>query len=218
MSTYVPISLSLEITLETALHVGTGFGLAQLLDDRTTCGPHPYPTYEATLPYIPGSSLKGRLRAHAERMAASLALAQATLLIEDLFGTARIPGRLVFPDAHLVEVDERMIARKDANLLPYLALEERTFVALSRQRRTAIDKRLARIEATSAGLRMETTLRGWLLPEQAQLALALLVLAAHTTTMIGGHKARGMGAVQIRASTCMIDEQVLSLAQLWEAL
>lgn len=215
------VRLHIEILLEAGLHIGTGFGVARMLDERTTCGPHPRrPTFhpETALPYIPGSSLKGRLRAKADEVQRALDLTDGKTLIGDLFGGVREHGRLIFSDAHLIREDETILAQDNGALVPYLALEQRSHVALSLTRRSALEDMLMRIEVVSPGIRMETTIRGWLPTERARTGLALLTLAVCTTTHLGGHKGRGLGAVRMIPTHVMIDETEVSREELGEAL
>lgn len=205
MTSYTRVRLPLRIHAQSALHIGTGFGLAQLLDDRTTRGPHPYPSRPGVrLPYIPGASLKGRLRFYATSLLHALAKQDHDVLIADLFGSAASPSRLTFPDAHLIAAEERAVASvPDGDdggagaLLPYLALEERNNVALSRTRRAAREQMLLRMEVAAPLLNYTCAIHGWLPVGRDLRATALLVLAAYAATHIGGYKGRGLGAIRI---------------------
>jgi len=216
MSNYTSMSCELEIGLLSALHIGTGFGLAGLVDDRITIGPVPHQSNLPALPYIPGASLKGRLRMYAADLAGpnSLALTDQAALRNDLFGTPTEPTRLVFPDAHLT--DANVAAIRPA--APALTIEERTHVTISRTRRSAIDQLLMRLEVAAPGLQLTTTIRGWLPAERAERGLALLTLAACAITHLGGHKGRGLGAVHIRPTRVLLDGESCQLASLWEHL
>lgn len=216
MSTYAPVQCELEIGLLSALHIGTGFGVAGLVDDRTTVGPVPHQSNLPALPYIPGASLKGRLRMYAYNLAgqSGLALADQAILCQDLFGTAAQATRLVFPDAHLT--DATVSAVRPAPQA--LTLEERSHVTISRLRRSAIDQLLMRIEVAAPGLQLTTTIRGWLPAERAAHGLALLTIAACATTHLGGHKGRGLGAVYIRPTRVFLQDTPCNVAELWERL
>lgn len=205
MTSYTAVRLPLVISSESALHIGTGFGLAQILDDRATRGPHPFASRAGVLlPYIPGASLKGRLRFHAASLLRALAPERSEALLTALFGSASSPGRLIFPDAHLApEVEAQVAAGPDGGdaragaLLPLLALEERSNVALSRARRAAREHMLLRMEVAAPQLSYTCAIYGRLPAGQDRPGLALLALAAHATTHLGGAKGRGLGAVRV---------------------
>ncbi|NJN66275.1 MAG: hypothetical protein HC884_05970 [Chloroflexaceae bacterium] len=235
MTTCTPVSLHVTLRFESGLHIGTGFGIAKLLDERTMQGPHPK-TIGGTIPYVPGSSLKGRLRAKATSLVATLFPSEdeetckaRNEMIIDLFGAHLTPespprpgerraGRLVFADAHLSEQDAVTITEHKGALLPYLALERRTHVALSRERRSAKEDMLMTIEVASPGLHLETMIEGWLPAAQAMRETALLVLAICATTHLGGHKGRGLGAVQMVPTRIRVGNEDVSLDTLREAL
>src|SRR4051794_34060618 len=126
-------AVDLTIALRSALHIGTGLGLAQILDDRIVQGRHPL-VEGADLPYIPGSSLKGRLRAHVRQLSADLGwnLQQRSGAEARLFGFDDTPGSLVFADAYLADLGlARSLTENGGALLPAVARSERSFVSLS---------------------------------------------------------------------------------------
>jgi CRISPR/Cas system CSM-associated protein Csm3 (group 7 of RAMP superfamily) len=221
------LSLTFAIALQSGLHIGTGYGMASLLDERIIRGPHAIASSKASLPYIPGSSLKGRLRMHAAQLVPILCPKSGAALCRDLFGTAQESGRLFFGDAHLDATDRRAVDQGVENnrqepiagaLLPYLAIEERARVALSLSRRTALEDRLMRFEAASPGLMLSGEVSGWLPRDRAGAGLALLMLAARAVTHIGGHKGRGLGSVVIVPQDATIDGTPADFAKLVEEL
>lgn len=192
------VELTLRIILRSALHIGTGLGLGQILDDRTVQGPHPERP-KLQLPYIPGASLKGRLRHHSRLIAGQLGLNQAirSELEGALFGFAEQPGTLTFADAHLDLADPLIQELDRANLLPQLARTERSFVSLSRIRRVALDQHLFRLELAAHGLPFIGAIRGTLPEQHLEATVALLLAAIQELTHLGGMKGRGLGAVQL---------------------
>lgn len=226
MISYRSIGLTYTVILASGLHIGTGYGLANLVDERTTRGPHALGSTDTRMPYIPGASMKGRLRMHADRLVPIFCPKDGSALRLDLFGSAQHAGRLMFSDAHLVQLDRLALDQGvgseegeyiEGALLPYLALEERARAALSPQRHTALTNRLVRFEAASPGLTLRGTIRGWLPEARAEAALALLTLAARALTHIGGHKGRGLGAVMLAVEP-IIDDAPANLAALVEKL
>jgi CRISPR/Cas system CSM-associated protein Csm3 (group 7 of RAMP superfamily) len=206
--------LPLEIHLLSGLHIGTGLGLGQILDDRTVQGPHPM-VEGAVLPYIPGSSLKGRLRFHARVIGTVLFGAAAPTLETILFGDAEQPGGLRFGNAYLADLP---LARRlaETKLEGQQTRSERSFVSLSRQRRVARDERLFRIELSASDLIFATTLEGALPVEEAESALALLLAACAELTHLGGHKGRGLGHCRIETGAPELAGKALDRRKLLE--
>lgn len=213
---YQRVELPITITLRTALHIGTGFGLAQLLDDVTVQGAHPH--YSGVdLPYIPGSSMKGRLRANLRSLGAALwELPDHTYRASEarLFGFPDTPGSLVFRNAYLQRPAQLLGNQGSQARLPYMIRSERSFVSLSRQRRVALDKRLFRIELTDHDLTFETRIQGTLPSAHARRDLALLLVALRDLTHLGGHKGRGLGRCQVTLDVVKLDET----AHPWQSL
>jgi CRISPR/Cas system CSM-associated protein Csm3 (group 7 of RAMP superfamily) len=209
------VELSFAVTLLSATHIGTGLGIGQILDDRTVRGPHP-DLDGVVLPYLPGSSLKGRLRHHARLLAAQLGLPISTRqeLEGDLFGFEQLPSALVFADAHLDLTQPAIAELQRAGLLAGHVLTERRFVSLSRQRRVALDQRLFAIDAAERGLPFRATIAGSLPAARAEAALALLLAAIAELTALGGMKGRGLGAVTCAIETAQLGGAATTLGKL----
>jgi CRISPR/Cas system CSM-associated protein Csm3 (group 7 of RAMP superfamily) len=215
---FVSVQVDLTITLEAALHIGTGMGLGQILDELTVQGPHP-DAEGADLPYVPGSSLKGRLRHHARQLSAILwpdDKETRSAVEAHLFGFAEQPCGLVFTDAHLADLRLARDLADHRNLVPLLARSERSFVSLSRQRRVALDQRLFRLELVERGLSFATAIRGVLpLPQRSlERDLGLLLAAVRDLTHLGAHKGRGLGKCMISIGQVRQNDQTMD----WQAL
>ncbi len=208
------LQLQLRVELHSAAHIGTGLGLGQILDDRIVQGPHPqYPN--TILPYLPGSTLKGRLRYHLRRLAAIFALPE----VEDrLFGSPERLGDLRVADAHLSDLAlvGQMASHKGGDapnsgrpspLGNYLVRGARSFVSLSRGRRVARDERLFRIELAETGLVFTSTIHGALSAPEPKRDLALLLAATRDLTHLGGHKGRGLGRCAISIDHVRLNDQ-----------
>jgi CRISPR/Cas system CSM-associated protein Csm3 (group 7 of RAMP superfamily) len=208
--TYVSVKVETTITLTTMLHIGTGLGLGQILDDTIVQGPHPHAGH-ITLPYIPGSSLKGRLRSHVRQLTAFLGWQpeQRSTAEAHLFGFDNRPGGLVFVDAHIQEFLAQSLRNEkmpdSAALRALLVRSQRSFVSLSRQRRVALEQRLFRIEMAEPEIPFTFQATGRLPESDSECDLGLLLAAMCDLTHLGGHKARGCG--QCRVS---IDEVYLN--------
>lgn len=201
------VALDLTIRLQSALHIGTGLGLAQILDDRIVQGPHPGTGLGTPLPYIPGSSLKGRLRHHVRTLSAVLLDEQpARVALERrLFGFSDTPGAVIFADAHLADTAlAQALARGGDSLIDATVRAQRSFVSLSRVRRVALEQRLFRIELAGGGLTFTGTIHGRLPTGTARRDVAYLVCAIRDMTHLGGHKGRGLGKCDITIETVTI--------------
>lgn len=189
------VTLGLRISLLSGLHVGTGFGKGKLLDDLMVQGPHP--EVDATLPYIPGSTLKGRLVERARLLGDALGLAQDEYagVHARLFGNPDRAGSLTFSNAYV----ERAMAQDIAGIPRSMAAarHDRSFVSLSRGRRVALDGRLFRIDVADAGLEFRARIHGALPDASAARDLTMLAAAITLVTHIGGHKGRGLGHCRI---------------------
>ena len=195
------LKLNLQIVLQSAAHVGTGLGLGQLIDDRVVQGPHPeFPGL--VLPYLPGSTIKGRLRYHLRHLADIFDRPDTD---NWLFGNGERPGDLRFTDAHLSSGDSEQSISPDG----YPVLGARSFVQLSRQRRVARDQRLFRIELTETGLTFVGTISGVLYSPEPKCDLALLCAAIGDLTHLGGHKGRGLGHCQMSISKLQLGDETL---------
>ena len=217
------INVTLTITLEGALHIGTGLGLAQILDDRIVQGPHPH-VEGADLPYIPGSSLKGRLRYHVRQLSTLLGeyITEASGTSEvRLFGSPVAAAGLNFSDAYIADITlARQLAgdRNNPSLVPLFARSERSFVALSRGRRVALDQHLFRLELADRGLVFTADIQGRLDARTAVYDLALLLAATRDLTHLGGHKGRGLGHCRLDIPALRVDGTDRDVASLLEVL
>lgn len=206
------VTVAYTLTLATALHIGTGLGLAQILDDRTVQGPHPDDA-SLHLPYVPGSSVKGRLRAQVRRMLLALGGGEKerSRVEASLFGFPEQPGSLCFSDAHLDLEDARIAAWREHDMLHHLTTVERAFVGLSRVRRVALEQRLFRIELAEHGLPLHGQITGTLHGDTPEHDLGLLLAACLDLTHLGGMKGRGLGACTLRPDTITLDQTTLTL-------
>lgn len=193
------------LTFRAPVGVFTGLGIAGLVD-RTV-------VRDADgVPWIPGSTVKGRWRFFAERLLLSGAapaplwhhevgrphcksLSEACTLCR-LFGNPSVPSLLRVGQASLGEPwREVVLALLEADRNPVVRpdVEVRPGIALSRRRRSALPDHLFQDEAVPAGLRFEGTLllgAGVSLDEEA-----FLRGAGRLVDALGARKATGRGAL-----------------------
>lgn len=189
---YVPVSLRLQVTLLSPMHIGSGFGAGKRLDDLMVVGPHPYAMRD--LPYIPGSTLKGRLEDQLSLITAAIDVPVIDLH-HRLFGSSRDGSTLAFDNAYVenqlaVSLNNTPVNRRVGN-------HDRIFVSLHRKRRVARENHLARIDVTDAGMEFQVTIEGWLPESTHQYDMTALAAAARLVTHLGAHKGRGLGHCRI---------------------
>jgi len=199
------VEIKLTVTLRSAMHIGTGFGLAQLIDDRIVQGPHPDVPGEE-FPYIPGSSLKGRLRHHTRELTQLLFKnpADMTAIEGRLFGYDHTPGLLRYCNSYLDPLFAGELSRLRGGSHTAVTSNDRTFVSLSRERRVALEQRLFRIEVAESGLQYSSRIHGYLPVESALGDLGLLVAAMKMVTNLGGHKGRGLGDCEVNPGEAVL--------------
>ena len=216
------IDIRLRLELASALHIGTGYGLAGYLDARTFAGPDGYPL-------VPGSSLKGRLRFYTSQLLYSLSPDDETPL-ETLFGKENQEGCLFYGDLRLAQAWQGLASQPDGRTAPQgLVTQRRTNVMLSRLRGVALEHRLFTVEAAAPHLTFEGDIGG-ILPDRGRVLevggrslpydLALLVAACCTLTHLGGRKSRGLGRARLVIETdgLLVNDAPLDPLALLEAL
>ncbi len=189
------------------------------------------------LPYLPASTLKGRVRDMAERLAQSLEIpvcqapnpetmcpenpvqSSGLCLVCRTFGT---PGRssrsgqtgIIWRDAHLADVGDARLPEKD-HPSPQNFFYQRTQVQLSRPRGVALAKHLFTSENTIENLAFKGRIRGW--TEKTFIngtaipdTVVLLCAALKLLNFVGGGKSRGLGHCEVEFfGTIEVGEQKL---------
>lgn len=197
------LSLTYEIEMLTAFHIGTGYGLAGVVDERTVRAAN-------GSVYVPGSSVKGRARYHLGLLAEAFDFRhdgprcqRPNCPLCTLFGSPRREATLLFSDATLTEVWKE-------ELRPFHEFESRYNVALSRRRGVALEKLLFSTEAGAAGLQFQGRIEGHLDDSGQTVAmgeravprnLVLLVAALRAITHLGGRKSRGLGRCRVEVNS-----------------
>lgn len=183
---------TLTIEFERAFHAGSGHALAGRLDRaivRDTAGK----------PYLPGSTLKGKLR-HASREIAHVfnericgadraCLPDAPVCaICRMFGSAFRSGAVYVSDARADYDENPGLAGEDP-----VVWGERMGVSINRKTGTAEPKRLYSYECASA-LKLRAVVEG----ELGESELLLLSAAAKALFFFGGGSSRGLGHCKCR--------------------
>lgn len=165
-----------------AMRVGAGLGFARIVDDSIvrTAGPGPGPW----LPYIPGSSIKGRVRSHCQQLGYALSRSmdqagrKSKLMPCDavrvckndpcvqcrLFGSPFTPGSLRFSDARLSQEMQALLGLSDSSQPsaqdPFVYSQARTGIKLERATRTVEPDFLFSLEHADPDLVFEGSITG----------------------------------------------------------
>ncbi|MFZ5591140.1 MAG: RAMP superfamily CRISPR-associated protein [Bacillota bacterium] len=155
-------------------------------------------------PYIPGSSLKGKLRAYARHLVNCLngfvpcsGAADCPCDVCELFGSSgNRPGRLYFPDLYLTGEESGF------------SLHTAGRVALERYRRVARDQALAFIQVAElgAGAVWQGEITGTLAGEALKRQLVLLSLALRQIYALGGGVSGGWGRLNLDWQVYWVDQ------------
>jgi CRISPR/Cas system CSM-associated protein Csm3 (group 7 of RAMP superfamily) len=212
---WIYLDLPLTITVEGPLHIGTGYdrGLIQRTVARDANGNV----------YIPGSSLKGKVRNACENLARLAGLkvcdaprpetmcggrGAARCLVCRVFGT---PGgnapdgrELFWHDAHPTGKWRGLTATRDRpKAWPVGQTMARTQVQLSRARGMAAEDRLYTSEFATRGLEFTGRVSGWLKATPCSAGVGyyevnLLLAGLRLVETLGGGRSRGAGRCEIK--------------------
>lgn len=210
---------NLRIELKSDLHIGSGFGFSRIIDHLSIKNAD-------GVAYIPGSTIKGKLRSVCKKIALTLkeqpypnqenqicqSLESQEMCKHDdetdrciicrLFGSPFAEGKLIFTDAKLPDTKkDEIIALSKIKISPIVEGQSilKTGVKLSRARRIADPKHLFTLESVSRTL----PFAGKILMRQTSQPLTedeerLLEYGFRVLTHLGGQKSRGLGRVKIK--------------------
>lgn len=208
---WVYVDLPLTVSLEGALHIGTGYdrGLVQRTVVRDAHGDL----------YVPGSSLKGKARNACEDLARRCSLIVCGLprvaasldenhrpeqcLVCRVFGSPGgnvASGRaLYWADAHLTEDTRKALGSQEHRTVWQTTV--RSQVRLDRARGIAAEGLLYTSEFSVPALEFAGRVSGWLLATpslgEGYYELNLLLAGLRLVAMLGGARSRGAGACRI---------------------
>jgi CRISPR/Cas system CSM-associated protein Csm3 (group 7 of RAMP superfamily) len=225
------IELRLGLRPLSAWHIGTGYGLAGIVDARTT-------RTGGGIVYVPGSTVKGRVRFRFQEVMDALGIdgcqpdhpckgPDAPCPVCNVFGSVRQSGALFFSDLRLVENQSDLAQLEGGRYRPLFEHETRTNVMISRPRGVAFEQRLFTMEAGAPELylvgdvtgRLEPcgrtlTMQGRAVPED----LGILVAAMGLVTHLGGRKSRGLGRCDLEPMNLTLDGEAVAVRSLLQAL
>lgn len=214
------IELTYQIRFKTPVHVGTGYGFAGFLDGVVVRDGQDHV-------YLPGSTIKGKTRAAARRLARGLGLGlhlcpagtpcglarDAPCPVCRLFGSPQFPGQLHFDNVQLPETYRDLLdylAEQDRLAARRATTQRRTNVMLSRRRRAARPDHLFTNELVRCDLLLSSRIVGEVIGREGQGAadlggdLALLWGALRLVTHLGRARGRGLGRCAIEVESLQV--------------
>ncbi|MHC1733396.1 MAG: RAMP superfamily CRISPR-associated protein [Bacteroidales bacterium] len=204
------------------LRIGTGIGKAGYLDNTVVRDSYGQP-------FIPGSTIKGKVRATAFRLAKTLEIktphsaSETSGCLADgrppcdicrIFGAPQIPGDLYFNNAVLQTDIQKVISQLDKDRRKEnrssLAAEGygqniRTNNAIDRKTQTTLVDHLFSFEAVGDPLVFSGQIEGGRKASITKYDAAVLVAILQFTTHLGGTRGRGLGRCEITVDEARVD-------------
>ncbi len=188
------IKVTTNLELVTGLHVGGN-------KENVEIGGIDNPVIRAAIkdnqPYIPGSSLKGKIRSLLEQIAGSSEVGKNNE-INDVFGFAKDnkPSKIIFRDAYLNENSEKTLKESDNLDMPYT--EGKWENVIHRVKGTAEHPRQTERIPAGVSFNVEIVINVWDNDEDGRKSLELLKNGIHAleNDYLGGSGSRGYGQVK----------------------
>ncbi len=187
------IKINTELTLLTGLHIGDS-------SDNVEIGGVDNPVVRKTIdniPYIPGSSIKGKIRCLLEQIAGSADVG-GNDEINDLFGYAKDnkPSKIIVRDAYLKPSSLKELEESEYTDMPYTEVKWENVI--DRIKGTAEHPRQTERIPAGAKFDVEFVINVWDNDEDGEKSLELLKkgIKALENDYLGGSGSRGYGQVK----------------------
>ena len=201
------IQLELNITFKTPFIVGSGFGIAGLVDSTTVKG-------NDNIIYLPASSLKGKIRSEFKKNMEALNIPVCNSIIHSkteickfsdikdacvvcrIFGSEYYQSSLVFEDGVIdVKTKEILSEIVKDKVIPACQSSVRPGIKINRQLKTAEEGALFTLEEVNPAITLTTPIYGscYITDDEYSYFKGTI----ETITHIGGNKAGGMGRCSI---------------------
>ncbi len=188
------IKISTTLELVTGLHVG---GNKENVEIGGIDNPVIRTAVKDNQPYIPGSSLKGKIRSLLEQIAGSAEVGRNSE-INEVFGFARDnkPSKVIFRDAYLNITSAKLLEESDNLDMPYT--EGKWENVIHRVKGTAEHPRQTERIPAGVSFDIEIVINVWDNEEDGKKSLDLLKkgIAALENDYLGGSGSRGYGQVK----------------------
>lgn len=188
------IKLNYRLNLLSGLHIGDS-------SDNVEIGGIDKPVIRRTkdnIPYIPGSSLKGKIRSLLEQIAGAAEVG-GDPTINDLFGFAKDnkPSKLIVRDAYMNEESQKMLEASEYVDMPYTEVKFENTI----ERVTGKATNPRQIERIPAGVSfdVEFVINVWDTTEDGKKSMDLLSkgIKALENDYLGGSGSRGYGQIEL---------------------
>lgn len=232
------IDIQYRIHFLAPFHLGTG--VANGLIDHGIARQQSASSEEDGLLYVPASTLKGVIRDECEQVAELAGFPRrdphqlgtnnprmTQHPVDIVFGTPRHPASISFNDGRLAHEQRALLADARARAAPPIGWQsiQRTRVAVSHLRGTALTGRLFNMELGLPGMKFDAIIRGQIqdvpIPgaeDVATCSTLLLVAGMLMVDRIGGQKSAGGGRCEIEISSLHINQKAVSPNALLEHL
>jgi CRISPR-associated protein Csm3 len=187
------INIKAELEVVTGLHIGDS-------SDNVEIGGVDNPVVRRTvdnIPYIPGSSLKGKIRSLLEQIAGSAEVG-GNKEINDLFGFAKdnMPSKIIIRDAYLQTESVKALSESEFTDMPFTEVKFENTI----QRITGKAENPRQTERIPAGAKfnVEFVINVWDTDEDGETSVNLLEkgIRALENDYLGGSGSRGYGQVK----------------------
>jgi len=187
------INIKAELDVLTGLHIGDS-------SDNVEIGGVDNPVVRRTVdnvPYIPGSSLKGKIRSLLEQIAGSAEVG-GNKEINDLFGYAKdnMPSKIIIRDAYLQEKSIKALSESEFTDMPFTEVKFENTI----QRITGKAENPRQTERIPAGAKfnVEFVINVWDTDADGETSVKLLKkgIEALENDYLGGSGSRGYGQVK----------------------
>lgn len=202
------INLTLTITFDSPFIVGSGFGIAGLVDLKSVKD-------KDGIAYVPATSLKGKIKAEFKKIMLTIdggnicnttinkeickhKEINETCVICRLFGSEFHEGNLIFEDAEMdTEMHKILSSIEKHNIISQHQSAIRTGIKINRMLKCAEDQGLFNFETINPSIGFTSKIHGftWLTDEE----YTFFIKTIESITHVGGNKARGLGKCSIKA-------------------
>lgn len=202
------VNLQLDISFRSQFIFGSGFGMAGIIDSTTVKD-------NDNIAFIPGSSIKGKIRSEFKKVLESLEEPVCNSIIANrlemcksddiknacavcrMFGSEFYDGSLIFEDAVMDHGTRDFFSRIIKNMpVPAFQSSIRTGTRLNRYLKTVDEGALFTFEGVHPYITFTSSISGFC--NMSNEEYSLFKGAVETITHLGGNKARGMGRCNIK--------------------
>lgn len=200
------VDIGLSVEFKASFFIGSGFGLAGIIDLMTLKDGN-------GVVYVPGSSLKGKIKAEFRKILVSLGLPACqthkksnicdrpdiseTCALCRMFGSESYEGALIFEDVKLGDSSYELALKLNKGFMPSLQSSPRTGLKINRLFKTAEPEALFFTEAANNLASFVGRIHGTVLATEEE--YLLFIQTIESNTHLGGQKSRGLGRCQIKA-------------------